>query len=85
MGIIIEELCLDDKVKAQLLAAKSGKKTPLSTIYDLMIARETGEWGQATRLGKQLNLSLSSIAEASNQAMRWAREITSTVPAVDNH
>jgi EAL and modified HD-GYP domain-containing signal transduction protein len=85
MGIIIEELCLDDNVKAQLLAAKSGKKTPLSTIYDLMIARETGEWGQATRLGKQLNLSLSSIAEASNQAMRWAREITSTVPAADNH
>jgi c-di-GMP-related signal transduction protein len=77
MGVVIEQLCLDDNVKAQLLAAKSGKKTPLSLIYDLMVAREAGDWGLVTRLGKQLNLSLSSVAEASNQAMRWAREITS--------
>jgi EAL and modified HD-GYP domain-containing signal transduction protein len=76
IGVVIEELCLDANVKAQLLAAKSGKKTPLSTIYDLMVAREAGDWGLVTRLGKQLNLSLSSVAEASNQAMRWAHEIT---------
>ncbi len=77
MGVVIEQLCLDDNVKAQLLAAKTGKKTPLSAIYDLMVAREAGDWGLVTRLGKQLNLSLSSVAEASNQAMRWAHEITS--------
>jgi hypothetical protein len=40
------------------------------------VAREAGDWGLVTRLGKQLNLSLSSVAEASNQAMRWAHEIT---------
>lgn len=78
IGVVIEELHLDAKIKAQLLAAKTGKKTPLSTIYDLMIAREAGDWGLVTRLGKQLNLSLSSVADASNQAMRWAHEITST-------
>jgi c-di-GMP-related signal transduction protein len=77
IGVVIEELCLDANVKAQLLAAKTGKKTPLSTIYDLMVAREVGDWGLVTRLGKQLNLSLSFIAENSNQAMRWAHEITS--------
>jgi c-di-GMP-related signal transduction protein len=77
IGIVIEELCLDASIKAQLLAAKTEKKTPLSTIYDLMVAREDGDWGLVTRLGKQLNLSLSSVAEASNQAMRWAHEITS--------
>ena len=77
IGVVIEELCLDANVKAQLLAAKTGKKTPLSTIYDLMVAREAGDWGLVTRLGKQLNLSLSFIAETSNQAMRWAHEITS--------
>ena len=77
IGVVIEELCLDASIKAQLLAAKTGKKTPLSTIYDLMVAREAGDWGLVTRLGKQLNLSLSFIAETSNQAMRWAHEITS--------
>jgi c-di-GMP-related signal transduction protein len=77
IGVVIGELHLDANIKAQLLAAKTGKKTPLSTIYDLMIAREAGDWGLVTRLGKQLNLSLSSVADASNQAMRWAHEITS--------
>ena len=77
IGVVIEELCLDANVKAQLLAAKTGKKTPLSIIYDLMVAREAGDWGLVTRLGKQLNLSLSFVAETSNQAMRWAHEITS--------
>jgi EAL and modified HD-GYP domain-containing signal transduction protein len=76
IGVVIEELCLDANIKAQLLAAKTGKRTPLSAIYDLMIAREAGDWGLVTRLGKQLNLSLSFIAETSNQAMRWAHEIT---------
>ena len=77
IGVVIEELHLDANIKAQLLAAKTGKKTPLSNIYDLMIAREAGDWGLVTRLGKLLNLSLSSVADASNQAMRWAHEITS--------
>jgi len=77
IGVVIEELCLDASIKTQLLAAKTGKKTPLSNIYDLMVAREAGDWELVTRLGKQLNLSLSFIAETSNQSMRWAHEITS--------
>ena len=39
IGVLIEELCLDPGLKAQLLSGKSGSKTPLSPIYDLMIAR----------------------------------------------
>jgi c-di-GMP-related signal transduction protein len=77
IGMIVDELSLDANVKAQLLAAKSGKKTPLSPIYELMVAREVGDWGLVTRLGKQLNVSLSFVADASNQAMRWAHEMTS--------
>jgi EAL and modified HD-GYP domain-containing signal transduction protein len=76
MGVVIEELSLDPDVKAQLLGAKKGAKTPLSPIYDLMVAREEGDWGQVAKLGKQLNLSLSFTAETSNEAMRWAHEIT---------
>ena len=77
MGVVIEELYLDPAIKAQLLAAKTGVKTPLTPIYELMLAREAGEWVTVTQLGKQLNLSLSFVAECSNAAMRWAHEITS--------
>jgi EAL and modified HD-GYP domain-containing signal transduction protein len=79
IGMVVEELCLDPNIKAQLLAAKTGKKAPLSPIYDLMLAREAGDWGLVTQVGKQLNLSLSFVAETSNAAMRWAHEITSAV------
>jgi c-di-GMP-related signal transduction protein len=78
IGVVIEQLCLDASIKDQLLAAKTGKKTILSPIYDLMLAREAGDWGLVTTLGKQLNLSLSFVAETSNAAMRWAHEITTT-------
>jgi c-di-GMP-related signal transduction protein len=78
IGVVIEQLCLDASIKDQLLAAKTGKKTPLSPIYDLMLAREAGDWGLVTTIGKQLKLSLSFVAETSNAAMRWAHEITST-------
>ncbi len=76
MGMVIEQLCLDPAIKEQLLAAKTKKKTPLSLIYELMVAREVGDWGVVTSLGKELNLSLSFVAATSNAAMKWAHEIT---------
>jgi hypothetical protein len=44
-----------------------------------MVAREEGDWGLVTQLGKQMNLSLSFMAETSNEAMRWAHQITNSV------
>lgn len=85
MGVVVEQLCLDVAIKEQLLAAKSGKKTPLSPVYDLMLAREAGDWGLVTQLGKQLNLSLSFVAETSNAAMCWAHEITSKARPPEAH
>jgi EAL and modified HD-GYP domain-containing signal transduction protein len=76
IGVVIDELCLDATLKTQLLAAKTGKKTVLSPIFDLMMAREAGDWGLVTRLVKQLNLSLAFVAETSNAAMRWAHGVT---------
>lgn len=81
MGMVVEQLCLDPVIKEQLLAVKMGKKTSLSPIYDLMVAREVGDWGLVTSLGKKLNLSLSFVAETSNAAMKWAHEIASTAAA----
>jgi EAL and modified HD-GYP domain-containing signal transduction protein len=78
IGILMDELSLDPDIKAQLLSAKtkSGNQTPLAPIYDLMLAREDGDWGRVTQLAKQLKLSLSFVAETSNEAMRWAHQIT---------
>ncbi len=80
IGVVVEGLSLEPEIKAQLVGAKSGGRTPLSDVYDLMVAREAGEWEQVMRLGKQLKLSLSFVAEKSNEAMRWAHQITSAVP-----
>ncbi|MGB8752421.1 MAG: HDOD domain-containing protein [Candidatus Sulfotelmatobacter sp.] len=85
MGMVVEQLCLDPVIKEQLLAVKMNKKTSLSPIYDLMVAREVGDWGLVTSLGKKLNLSLSFVAETSNAAMKWAHEITSTAGAPAAH
>ena len=76
IGVVIEELCLDSQLRAQLLGARTGKKTNLSPVYDLMVAREDGDWGRVAQLGKQLNLSLSFVAHTSNEAMRWAHDVT---------
>lgn len=79
MGVILEELPLDPDTKAQLLIGKTGGKTPLSAVYDLMVAREAGNWELVTKLGKELNLSLYFMSESYNEAMRWAHQATSVV------
>jgi EAL and modified HD-GYP domain-containing signal transduction protein len=77
IGMLIDELALDADLKAQLLSGKTGARTPLSPLYDLMVAREMGNWEIVTTLGKQLNLSLYAISQTYNEALRWAHEITS--------
>ncbi len=76
IGVVIEGLPIDPDTKAQLLCRRTGTRTPLSSIYDLMLAREAGDWGKVTALGKDLNLSLVFIASSYNEAMRWAGQIT---------
>jgi len=77
MGVVVEGLSVEPEIKAQLLRGKIAEKTSLSAVYDLMLAWEAGDWTLVIRLGKELNLSLSFVAEKSNEAMRWAHQITS--------
>ena len=79
IGVVVEQLPLDPVTKAQLLGAKTDNKTALSPIYDLMVARESGDWGKVTKLGKELNLSLVFIAASFNEALRWAHQLTGAV------
>ena len=78
IGVVIERLPLDRDVKAQLLCGKTGNRTPLSPIYDLMLSRESGDWESVTKLGKQLKLSLVHVAASYNDAMRWAHQLNSS-------
>ena len=79
IGVVIEKLSLDDDLKAQLLGGKRGGTTPLSPIYDLMVAREAGDWERVTNLGKMLNLSLYFMDKSYNAAMNWAHQVTSQI------
>ena len=83
MGVVVEGLAFDPDVKGQLLGARSGHKSELSPVYDLMIAREEGNWEQVTAMAKKLDLSLPFVNRAYTEAMKWAHEVTSAVPAED--
>ena len=76
IGVVIEQLPLGPETKAQLLSRNTNHKTSLSAVYNLMMARESGDWEQVTKLGKDLNLSIVSIAASYNEAMRWAHQLT---------
>jgi EAL and modified HD-GYP domain-containing signal transduction protein len=80
IGVVIEEVSLSPETKAQLLCAKTGGRTPLSPIYDLMLAREAGEWETVTKLAKDTDLSLYFINKSYNESMRWAHDVTCAVP-----
>jgi EAL and modified HD-GYP domain-containing signal transduction protein len=80
MGMVIEGLALDPDTKAELLGVKAGNQTSVSPVYDLMIARETGDWEGVTARAKKLNLSLPFINRSYTEAMNWAHQITTGVP-----
>jgi EAL and modified HD-GYP domain-containing signal transduction protein len=80
MGVVIEGLAFDFDIKAELLGTKSGTETPLTPVYKLMVAREAGEWEEVAAQARKLNISLPFINRAYNEAMIWAREMTSVAP-----
>jgi c-di-GMP-related signal transduction protein len=80
IGIVVDKLALDPETKAQLVGSRTGEQTVLSPVYDLMVAREAGDWQTVTKLGKELNLSLYFVNKTYNEAMRWAHEVTSAMP-----
>jgi len=57
------------------LAVLSGAASPLRPLYQLMLARESGEWQDTTHLTRTMRLSESEVAEVYWQAMQWARQV----------
>ena len=73
MTSVLESVPLDHETKAVLLGAPS----KLRPLYDLMLARESGDWKTTADYSNKLSLSESEVAEAFWQAMQWARQISS--------
>jgi hypothetical protein len=66
----MEGLAFDAETRTELLGMKTGKVTALSSIYDLMVSREAGEWDVVARHAKKLNMSLPFVNRSFNDAVR---------------
>ena len=71
MERVLETVPVDHETKAALL----GRPSRLRPLYELMLAREAGDWQTAADRSRVLRLSESEVADAYWQAMQWARQI----------
>jgi len=72
MGLVLEGIGLALETRAVLL----GHSGPLTPVYELMLAQESGAWQKVSQLAGQLGLRSSLIAECHWKAMQWARQMT---------
>jgi c-di-GMP-related signal transduction protein len=75
MDVLLQQLPVERETKAALL----GQQSSLRPLYRLMLAQESGEWGQSSELAKQLQLTDEEVASTWWDAMQWAQEATSGV------
>jgi c-di-GMP-related signal transduction protein len=73
MPEVLDNVPLDQETKAVL----SGAASPLRPLYQLMLARESGEWQDTSHLTRSMRLSESEVAEVYWQAIQWARQVNS--------
>jgi EAL and modified HD-GYP domain-containing signal transduction protein len=72
MEEVLEKLPLDRETKAVLL----GQPSLLRPVYQLMLARESGEWAASAELSRSLHLDNDDVAGFYWQAQQWAREVS---------
>jgi EAL and modified HD-GYP domain-containing signal transduction protein len=75
MSTLLAQVPVDREIKAALL----GQSSSLRSLYQLMLAQESGEWDKSTELTKQLNLTDEEVGETWWQALTWAQEVTTAV------
>lgn len=73
MVSVLENIPVDHETKAVLLGGASS----LRPLYQLMLARETGDWQSTTAQGESLGLNESEVAAAYWEAMQWVRQVNS--------
>jgi c-di-GMP-related signal transduction protein len=74
MEEVLERIPLDHATKAVLL----GQSSLLRPVYQLMLARESGEWAASAELSRSLHLEVDDVAGFYWQAQQWAREVSNT-------
>lgn len=74
MASVLEAIPVDRETKSVLL----GTDSQLTPLYELMLARESGNWTNAAERSRQLGLKESAVAESYWRAMQWARQINVT-------
>ena len=72
MADLLANVPVDHETKAVLLGGAGLLRQP----YQLMLARESGEWENINELSRQLNLSEEDVAGAYWKAMEWARAVS---------
>ncbi len=72
MAMVLEGIALDRATRAVLL----GQRSPLSPIYELMLAQENAQWESVAQISTRLRLPGSFVAECHWRAMHWARQMT---------
>src|SRR5438876_11374854 len=70
MTEVLYNVPLDQGTKSVL----SGAASPLRPLYQLLLARESGEWEDTTHLTRTMRISESEAAEVYWQPMQWARQ-----------
>jgi c-di-GMP-related signal transduction protein len=75
MVSVLENIPVDHETKAVLL----GGASKLRPIYQLMLARECGDWQGTAEHAQKLGLSESEVAEEYWQAMQWVRAVEQRV------
>jgi len=72
MSQVLDQVPIDQESKAVLL----GGVSRLRPFYQLMLARESGQWDAVSELTRQLHLNESLVVECHWQATLWAREVS---------
>ena len=72
MDHVLEHVPVDRDMRAAL----QGNPSPLSTIYQLMAAQESGQWQTVAQLAHQLHVDEARVAETYWDAVRWAQQVT---------
>ena len=75
MEVLLAQVPVEQEMKAALL----GQTSTLRALYQLMLAQESGEWEQSSRLAKQMQLDDEEVSEKWWQAMQWAQKVTNGV------
>lgn len=70
--VLLEQLPVDKETKAVLL----GQNSSLRPLYQLMLAQESGEWAESSKLAKEMKLSDEEVSSTWFQALQWAQVAT---------